>query len=142
MSLFQANRCKTKTITTRSIAFSRALVSLLVFTWSSYWLLGFFSFPLIGCWDYFGFGLTTLFRRAIYGRRCEVKLAFYIVGNVRNVVTVMFCSGMFHPIYYYIYRLELAEERALNLTGQKTANECMEILKVQPKYLSIISNSN
>ena len=54
----------------------------------------------------------------------------------------MFCSGMFHPIYYYIYRLELAEERALNLTGQKTANECMEILKVQPKHLSIISNSN
>lgn len=30
-------------------------------------------------------------------------------------------------------RLELAEERALNLTGQKTANECMEILK---EYIS------
>ena len=27
-------------------------------------------------------------------------------------------------------RLELAEERALSLTGQKTANECMDILKV------------
>ncbi|PFX18293.1 EF-hand calcium-binding domain-containing protein 6 [Stylophora pistillata] len=30
-------------------------------------------------------------------------------------------------------RLELVEERALNLTGQKTANECMEILK---EYIS------
>ena len=29
-----------------------------------------------------------------------------------------------------IFRLELAEERAQNLTGQKTANECMDILKV------------
>ena len=29
-----------------------------------------------------------------------------------------------------MFRLELAEERAQNLTGQKTANECMDILKV------------
>lgn len=27
--------------------------------------------------------------------------------------------------------MELAEERALSLTGQKTANECMDILKVK-----------
>ena len=29
-----------------------------------------------------------------------------------------------------MFRLELAEERAQNLTGKKTANECMDILKV------------
>ena len=32
--------------------------------------------------------------------------------------------------FLLISRLELAEERALALTGQKTANECMDILKV------------
>ena len=37
-------------------------------------------------------------------------------------------------------RLELVEERALNLTGQKLANECMEILKVT--FQLIILNSS
>ena len=34
-------------------------------------------------------------------------------------------------IVYLSFRLELAEERALGLTGQMSADECMTLLKVR-----------
>ena len=46
-----------------SPAFSRALDSLVGFT---HWLLMVFSFLLIGCREYFGFGFKMLNRKAIY----------------------------------------------------------------------------
>ena len=39
-------------------------------------------------------------------------------------------SGGLVLLLFVFHRQELADERALNLTGQKSANECMEILKV------------
>ena len=44
---------------------SRALGGLLDFTLSSHWLLKVFPFHLIGRCDYFGFGFTTLTRKAL-----------------------------------------------------------------------------
>ena len=59
-------RCKLKLIiTTWSPAFSRAFGSLFVSTLSSHWLYGVFFFLLIGCCEYFGFGLTTFNRKAL-----------------------------------------------------------------------------
>ena len=57
---------KLKLISTWSLAFSRAWGRLHVFTLSSYWLLVKFTFALIGRCDYFGFGFTTLNRKALY----------------------------------------------------------------------------
>ena len=54
---------KIKPITTWSPAFSRALDSFVGFT---HWLLMVFSFLLIGCREYFGFGFKILNRKAIY----------------------------------------------------------------------------
>ena len=55
-----------KPIASRSLAFSRAWGRLHVFTLSSHWLLVIFSFVPIGRCDYFGFGFTTLNRKALY----------------------------------------------------------------------------
>lgn len=44
---------------------------------------------------------------------------------------LFFVCNFFSILFIAFNRLELAEERALSLTGQKTANECMEILKVK-----------
>ena len=44
---------------------TRARRHLLVFALSSHWLLGIFPFALIGRCDYFGFGFTTLNRKAL-----------------------------------------------------------------------------
>ena len=57
---------KLKPIATWSLAFSRAYRRLLIFALSSDWLLGIFPFVLIGRSDYFGFGFTTLNRKALY----------------------------------------------------------------------------
>ena len=57
---------KVKPIATWSLAFSRAWGRLHVFTLSSHWLPLKFSFVLIGRYDYFGFGFTTLNRKALY----------------------------------------------------------------------------
>ena len=56
---------KVKPITTWSLAFSRARGRLPVFTLSSHWLPLKFYFVLIGRYDYFGFGFTTLNRKAL-----------------------------------------------------------------------------
>ena len=50
-------RKNVKPITTSTLAFP-ALCQFNRFYLSSYWLLKVFSFPLIGCCDYFGFGFT------------------------------------------------------------------------------------
>ena len=49
----------------RPRGFSRALGSLVIFTLNSHWLLKASSFLLIGCCDKFGFGFTTLNRKAL-----------------------------------------------------------------------------
>ena len=60
---------KLEPITAWSLAFSRVLKSRLhAFTFSSHWLLVIFTFVLIGRCDYFGFGHTTLNRKALYER--------------------------------------------------------------------------
>ena len=53
-------------LATWSLAFSRAWGLLPVFTLSSHWLPLKFSFVLIGHYDYFVFGFTTLNRKALY----------------------------------------------------------------------------
>ena len=67
---------KLKPITTWSPTFSRALDNLVGFPLSSHWLLRLFSFLLIDCWDYSGFGCTTLNRKALQVRR----VFFFTVG--------------------------------------------------------------
>ena len=57
---------KLKPIATWSVAFSRASGSLHVLTLSSDWFLVIFTFVPIGHCDYFGFGFTTLNRKALY----------------------------------------------------------------------------
>ena len=57
---------KLKPIATSPPAFSRALRRLHIFTLSSHWLLVIFIFVPIGRCDYFGFGYTTLDRKALY----------------------------------------------------------------------------
>ena len=57
---------KLKPILTWSLAFSRALRRLRGLTLSFDWLIVKFSCVLIGRSDYFGFGFTTLNRRALY----------------------------------------------------------------------------
>ena len=42
-----------------------ALQAVCVFTYRFLWSLGIFSFPLIGCCDHFGVGLTSLNRNAL-----------------------------------------------------------------------------
>ena len=56
---------KRKPIATWSLAFSHACRHLLVLALSSHWLLGIFSFVLIGRCDNLGFGFTTLNRKAL-----------------------------------------------------------------------------
>ena len=51
-----------------SFAFSRASSRLRAFTLSSHWFLLIFIFVLIGRCDYFGFGFTTLNRKALYDK--------------------------------------------------------------------------
>ena len=55
-----------KPIATWSLALPRARCRLLVFASSSDWLFVIFPFVLIGRCDYFGFGFTTLNRKALY----------------------------------------------------------------------------
>ena len=55
-----------KPIVTWLLAFSRAWNRLHVFTLSSHWLLVISTFVRIGRCDYFGFGFTTLNRKALY----------------------------------------------------------------------------
>ena len=62
-SLYQSG-AKLKSITTWSPAFSRALGSLAVFTFSSHWLLKVSSFLLIGHYGQIGFCQTSLNRNA------------------------------------------------------------------------------
>ena len=57
---------KLKPIATWSLAFSRASGRLRVFTLSSHWFLVTFTFVLICCCDYFGFGFTTLNPKALW----------------------------------------------------------------------------
>ena len=57
---------KLKAIVTWLLAFSRARGRFRVFTLSPYWLLVMLTFVLIGYCDYFGFGFTTLNRKALY----------------------------------------------------------------------------
>ena len=59
------NQIKIKPTATWSLAFSRAFCSLLLFTLNSYWLLVIFTFVLIGCCDYFGFGCTAANQNAV-----------------------------------------------------------------------------
>ena len=61
------NQSKAKLIpvTTSSPAFSRALESFVGCTLSSHWLFKVFSFLLIGRCDYYGFGFTTVSRKAL-----------------------------------------------------------------------------
>ena len=56
---------KLKPIATWLLSFSRASGHLHVFTLSSHWLLVMLIFVLIGRCDYFGFGFTTLNRKAL-----------------------------------------------------------------------------
>ena len=56
---------KLKSIATWSLTFSHASGLLCVFTLSSHWLLVIFAFVLIGCYNYFGFGFTTLNQKAL-----------------------------------------------------------------------------
>ena len=56
---------KLKPIASWSLTFYRASGWLHVFTLSSHWLLVIFAFVLIGRCDYFGFGFTTLNRKAL-----------------------------------------------------------------------------
>ena len=77
---FDQSDAKLKPIATWSLAFSRALRRLLVFALSSHWLLGIFPlFWLHGCCDNFGFGFTTLNRKALYSWlnyfHCKMELA-------------------------------------------------------------------
>ena len=60
---------KPKPVMTWSTAFSRALDSLIVYISNSHWLLKVFPFLLIGRFNYFGFGFTTLIRKAL--RACR-----------------------------------------------------------------------
>ena len=50
--------------------------------------------------------------------------------SVKYICLAFLCLILSYFLMAAIFRLELAEERAQNLTGQKTANECMDILKV------------
>ena len=61
------NQSKAKLIpvTTSSPAFSRALERFVGCTLSSHWLFKVFSFLLIGRCDYYGFGFTTVSRKAL-----------------------------------------------------------------------------
>ena len=61
----QPIRCKTKT--NRDLV-TRVSSRLHVFTLSSHWLLLIFIFVLIGRCDNFGFGFTTLNRKALYNQ--------------------------------------------------------------------------
>ena len=56
---------KVKPSATWSLAFSRAIGRVHVFTFSSHWLLVVFAIVLTGRYDYFGFGVTTLNRKAL-----------------------------------------------------------------------------
>ena len=56
---------KLKPIATLLVVFSRASGQLHVFTLSSHWLLVMLTFVLNGRFDYFGFGVTTLSRKAL-----------------------------------------------------------------------------
>ena len=65
LTTLSTNQIKIKPTATWSLAFSRAFCSLLLFTLNSYWLLVIFTFVLIGCCDYFGFGCTAANQNAV-----------------------------------------------------------------------------
>ena len=62
----QPIRCKLKSTTTWSPAFSRALGRVVVFTLSSHWLLKVFSSLLIGCCNYCSFRFTSVNRTTLH----------------------------------------------------------------------------
>ena len=61
---------------------------------------------------------------------------------LNRCVVYWYFSVVVIPLQFIVVfnRLELAEERAQSLTGQKTANECMEILKVIPNVFITVEN--
>ena len=79
---------KVKPIATWSLAFSRAYDRLPVFSLSSHWLPLKFSFVLIGHYDYFGFGFTTLNRKALYSD-CTVIKERSSVNNTKTISVQM-----------------------------------------------------
>ena len=73
---------KVKPIATWSLSFSALEVGYLptyLPSLSSHWLPLKFSFVLIGRYDYFGFGLTTLNRKALYLRKYPFAMIVYVV---------------------------------------------------------------
>ena len=53
----------------------------------SHWLLVTFSFVLIGCCDYFGFGLTTLNQKALFFEtRLEIALFLFLFPKLSLVL--------------------------------------------------------
>ena len=77
---------KLKPIATWSPAFSRAWGRLPVFTLSSHRLLLIFIFVLIGRYDYFGFGFTTLNRKALYHDEPQQPFLRHVAIVLRNVI--------------------------------------------------------
>lgn len=85
-----------KPITTWSFAFSRAFRSLGSFfflTLISHWLLKVFYFLLIGRCDYFRFGFTTLYRKALYLTTYYLHLLTRVTGFSVKLFIVL-CAKM------------------------------------------------
>ena len=85
---FQPIRCKTKT---NQDLVARALGIWVSFTLSSHWLSRVFFFLLIGCWDYFGFGFTTINRKEL---NCWIGVWCVCRQSSRNYIKCihLFCG--------------------------------------------------
>ena len=89
---------KLKAMVTWSLAFSRALGRFRVFTLSPYWLLVMLTFVLIGHCGYFGFGFTTLNRKALYSNDTWSTWGLSARGLLKLLPLVLVCClGNGHP---------------------------------------------
>ena len=64
--LLSQSDAKLKQMTTWSLALSLARGRLHMYTSNSHWLPVIITFVLISLWDYFGFGIETINRKALY----------------------------------------------------------------------------
>ena len=79
MPLSQPIRWKSKTNRDLVVCVFPRCRQLVVFTLSSHWLLKALSFLLIGRCDHFGFGFTTLNRKALNNSTCLIAQCFSLV---------------------------------------------------------------
>ena len=98
--LLNQSDTKLKPIATWLLAFSRALGWLHAFTSISHWLPLIFSFLLICRCDHFGFGFTTLNRKALY--KLSKQVLDIVIGTLYVSGILLFLERIIGQLFYLV----------------------------------------